>query len=74
MPEGATHIWDPNDGPMVIPMLGGTLTRLSYYKKIKRTWYVWSDVTGWRKTGNTKDWFKEETKLGFFKEIENELS
>lgn len=69
IPEGATHEWDPKDGPMTLPMFGGSITRLSFYKKIDGVWWVFSDTTGWRKSGNDSQWFEEETKLGFFKEI-----
>lgn len=67
IPEGATHQWKPNDGPMLV----GNVVRLGYYKKCEDEdyWMVYSPLTGWRKTANDLVWFAEETRLGFFKEI-----
>lgn len=65
IPSDATHEWQPNDGYRN----PGTI-RLRFYKKdVNNEWLVFSDVTGWRKTTNPQEWFDEETKLGFFKDI-----
>jgi hypothetical protein len=66
IPEGSTHEWVP-DGPDP-----HYLTRLRFYKKIADEWWVFSDTTGWRRTLNGSKWFEEETKLGFFKEINSD--
>lgn len=66
IPEGATHQWVPDDyyyNPFVI--------RLKYYRiqEDGDAWMVYSDLTGWRFSSNSPEWFEEETKLGYFKEI-----
>ena len=63
--EKATHIWEPNDeyhNPYVI--------RLHYYRKNSDgQWEVFSKITGWRLSSNDAKWFEEETRQGFFKEL-----
>lgn len=61
----ATHIWTAAEDI-------GFLKQLTYYKKIKSKWFVYSDVTGWRPSQNNLYWFKEETELGFFRQLTQE--
>ena len=62
IPEGTTHVWTP-------PLEGRKIfwcTRLVFYKKKLSNWCVYSNVTGWRTTTNTPEWFAEEKKQGYF--------
>lgn len=66
VPEGATYKWTPNDdyyNPIV--------KRLHYYRKAEDSddWMVYSDITGWRYSQNTDDWFETEIQKGYFKKI-----
>ena len=63
-PESATHVWDPKDG-----FESTWVKRLHLYKKIEGVWMVYSNYTGWRLAANNAEWFDEETRQGFFKEI-----
>ena len=63
-PKGATHIWTR----------GWKRTRghgvLCFYKLAGSTWWVYSDVTGWRLSGNDEEWFKTEILEGLLIPIE----
>lgn len=65
IPEGATHIWEPNDGWKGPP----NINRLYYYKLVDGERWVYSPITDWRPSCNGPEWFETETKEGFFKEI-----
>lgn len=68
IPNQATHEWCPMDDfhhPII--------QRLRYYHPDELWgWMVYSDITGWRHSKNTPEWFKTETELGFFKKLETE--
>lgn len=59
----ATHIWS------AYTEVGGYFHQLFLYKKVGRTWWVFSEVTGWRPSENEKEWFQEEKKLGYFRKL-----
>lgn len=60
----ATHVWDPQDG-----FCDPYVRRLHLYRKDEDVWMVYSPITGWRLAANPAEWFEEETRQGFFKEI-----
>ena len=64
-PEGATHIWT----------WAWSRTRgqgvLCFYKFVDGAWWVYSDVTDWRLSGNDAAWFQEEFKAELFIPIED---
>lgn len=65
VPKTTTHVWTP----AVVKSDVGVLMhirRLAYYKKLKDGWWVYSPDYGWRQSGNSKEWFEEEKKLGYF--------
>lgn len=71
IPEGATHVWTyAVDNPKIF---GWYAHRLAYYKQVEGEWWVYSEVTGWRKSGNDASWFNEETAEGFFVTVEEYL-
>lgn len=37
--------------------------------KVDKWWEVYSPITGWRLSMNNQEWFDNETKKGYFKEI-----
>lgn len=61
----ATHKWTENT-------VTTWYTQLFLYKRYKGQWWVFSDKTGWRPSGNDKAWFKEEKKLGYFVKLTKE--
>lgn len=62
IPEDATHVWTP---AVSLPIIGFSFRR-AYYKKVKGIWYSYTVYGDWRPTGNTPEWFKKETQLGYF--------
>ena len=67
IPNGATHHWTA-----ALPIYHGGIVenQLSFYKKVNDEWWVYSNITGWRVSQNPPEWFEEETRLGYFQEIE----
>ena len=66
IPEGATHQWTPAR-TLQTNLLN--IFQLSFYKFEDGKWWVYSDVTGWRKSQNDDAWFLTEIVEGWFKEI-----
>lgn len=66
IPEGTTHEWTPAEN---IQCVFGTLRQLHFYKYLDG-WWVYSEITNWRKSQNPPEWFEEEMRLGFFRSIE----
>ena len=61
-PPDATHEWTAaREIPYVF--------QRRYYKKVNDIWYSYTHHNTWEETNNPKEWFDEEIKLGYFKEI-----
>lgn len=74
IPGGTTHVWiDAIDTP-IFHGINCSAHRLPYYKQVDGEWWVYSVITGWRKSGNSEFWFKTETEEGFFVTIEEYLN
>ncbi len=59
MQPDTTHIWKA-------AFKASWFAQLSEYKKVDGQWWVYSDITGWRKSNNDDEWFDMETKEGYF--------
>ena len=46
--------------------------QLRYYKWKEGWWWVFSNLTGWRRSRNDVKWFIEERKLGYFRKLTKE--
>lgn len=66
IPEGATHHWN---AARTIDGGAYTIKKLGYYKFVDGKWWVYSDITNWRLSQNSDDWFTREIIEGFLKEI-----
>lgn len=64
IPKGTTHVWTPAVDHPTDPTWW--VRRLPYFKKVKGIWWVYSNASGWRMTGNQPEWFAEEKKQGYF--------
>lgn len=64
-PSSATYIWKP-------AVRGYFWSQLHLYKWHMGWWWVYSDITGWRKSLNNKAWFRKEKAEGFFLKLTKE--
>jgi hypothetical protein len=63
--SSATHQWDA-------ARQGGLINQLCYYKKVDGKWWVFSPITGWRPSQNSKKWFTTEREEGYFRKLTKE--
>ena len=62
IPEGTTHVWTPAVDKSRVHYF----IRLPFFKKTWDGWCVYSDISGWRYSANSLDWFAEEKRNGYF--------
>ena len=62
IPEGTTHVWTPAVDKCRVHYY----VRLPFFKRKLSGWCVYSDVSGWRMTANTPEWFAKEKRNGYF--------
>lgn len=70
IPKTTTHVWTPGVYNPKIHGILGVFHRLGFFKKKQGDWWVFSDITGWRKSQNTPEWFVEEKKQQYFITVE----
>ena len=74
IPETTTHVWKDAVVTPTLENVWGYTHRLPYFKQVDGEWWVFSELTGWRKSQNTPEWFKRETEEGFFVTVEEYLN